>query len=561
MHGDARGEAVMGLQGEAIETHGARELLGVRPTDQGEPVDRDSDRDTWSAPNSERILLVEDDRSVREVIRGILEEEGYAVTVAENGQLALEHLHSGGAPDLIVLDLRMPIMDGWQFRAAQKADPVLASIPVLAISADGSAKAAAIDAAEYLRKPLSSSAMLNAIRRILGQAERRRLLGRLEEAERFAALGRLAASVGHEINNPLAYLSMNLDLIAIQVNRYLTDVVGGSHELADVRVMLKECRVGADRIRDIVKDLQRLSRKPEQSRETFSLNTLLDESLAMATNHVRHRALVHKDYADLPMIVGDRAALGQVLLNLILNAAQSLPDGRAEANSITLRTRAAEGAVIVEVRDTGPGIPAAVMPHIFDPFFTTRPIGDATGLGLTVSYRIVADHGGRIDVESAEGTGSVFRVYLPNIHPFVPLTTPIAKPEPVAANVRGRVLVIDDVPEIGRTIADALPEHDVTVVSKASEAFILFASNQTFDIILCDLMMPQLGGRDVLARMEEDWPHLAPCLIFMTGGAFTPEARDFLKRAKQRLLSKPFSVDQLRTTILIHLEDRIRDRN
>jgi CheY-like chemotaxis protein len=143
----------------------------------------------------------------------------------------------------------------------------------------------------------------------------------------------------------------------------------------------------------------------------------------------------------------------------------------------------------------------------------------------------------------------------------VPATLPAATTEPVAGRIRGRVLVIDDVPAIGRTIAEALPEHDVTVVAKASEAFIRLASNETFDIILCDLMMPQLGGRDVLARLEEDWPHIAPCLIFMTGGAFTAEARDFLKRAKQRVLSKPFSVDQLRTTILMHLEGRIRDRN
>jgi CheY-like chemotaxis protein len=101
----------------------------------------------------------------------------------------------------------------------------------------------------------------------------------------------------------------------------------------------------------------------------------------------------------------------------------------------------------------------------------------------------------------------------------------------------------------------------VSVVSKASEAFIRLASNETFDIILCDLMMPQLGGRDVLERLESDWPHLAPALIFMTGGAFTAEAREFLERAKQKVLMKPFSVDELRTTILMHLESRIRERN
>jgi CheY-like chemotaxis protein len=325
--------------------------------------------------------------------------------------------------------------------------------------------------------------------------------------------------------------------------------------------MLKECRVGVDRIRDIVKDLQRLSRKPEQARETFSLNALLDESLAMARNHVQHRATVHKNYADIPMFVGDRAAIGQVLLNLILNAAQSLPDGRADSNRVTLRTLAAEGALIVEVCDTGPGIPAEVMPHIFDPFFSTKPVRDATGLGLTVSYRIVADHGGRIDVDSVEGKGTAFRVILPSAGVQPPAASPSEKPEQELEQTRGRILVIDDVPAIGRTIADALPEHDVSVVSKASDAFIRFASNETFDVILCDLMMPQLGGRDVLTRLEADWPHLAACLIFITGGAFTAEAREFLKRTKQLVLKKPFSVDQLRTTILMHLEARLRERN
>jgi signal transduction histidine kinase len=551
----------MTLQVEVSRTPGTLGLLGLRPPDPGEPADDQAGRDRWSGAAHQRILLVEDDRSIREVLRGILEEEGYAVTTAENGRRALEHLRSGGAPDLIVLDLRMPIMDGWQFRAMQKADPVLAAIPVLAISADGSAKAAAIDAAAYLRKPLSTGAMLDAIRRILAEVERKRLLGRLEEAERFAALGRLAASIGHEINNPLAYVSMNFDLISIQFNRYLADAVGASTELADVRIMLKECRTGLDRIRDIVKDLQRLTRRSELTREMFSLNTLLDESLAMARNHVQHRAIIQKEYADLPMVVGDRSAVGQVLLNLILNAAQALPDGRADANRVTLRTRVYQDAVIIEVGDTGPGIPCEVLPHIFDPFFSTKPIGEATGLGLTVSYRIVADHGGRIEVDSEEGRGSLFRVILPvgQVPPSV--TVPSTKLEQGGAEARGRILVIDDVPAIGRTIMDALPDHDVTVVSRAAEAFVLLSRGETFDVILCDLMMPQLGGRDVLERLEAEWPHLAPAMIFMTGGAFTAEAREFLGRAKETVLAKPFSIDQLRMTIMMHLQARIRGRN
>jgi two-component system cell cycle sensor histidine kinase/response regulator CckA len=514
----------------------------------------------------ERILLVEDDRSIRAALQGILEDEGYAVTTAENGRQALERLRSSPAPELIVLDLRMPVMDGWEFRAAQKQDPALARIPVLAVSADGSAKAAAIDAQAYLRKPLDTDALLNAIGRILGEADRQNLLRRLEEAERFAALGRLAASVGHEINNPLAYVSMNVDLAAAQLDRFLGRDVRGAVSpagLANLPGLFRECRVGLDRIRDVVKDLQRLSRQSEVTRETFSLNDLLDESLAMARNQVEHRARVRKLYGEVHAVVGERSALGQVLLNLILNAAQALPEGHADTNEITLRTSTQGATVTVEVSDTGAGIPPQVLPHIFDPFFTTKPIGEGTGLGLAVSCRIVADHGGRIDVESDVGRGSVFRVILPLVRPEVP-ETPRDEGQGAQterAIARARILVIDDQPTFGRTISRALTEHDVTVVARAEEAFALLVAGEEFDVILCDLLMPEMGGRGVFERIKADWPHLAPRTIFMTGGAFTPESREFLERSHQTVLTKPFSLDVLRAAVYALMEDRVHGPN
>ncbi|HEX3903744.1 MAG TPA: response regulator [Polyangia bacterium] len=514
----------------------------------------------------EQILLVEDDRSIRAALQGILEDEGYAVTTAENGRQALERLRMTAAPALIVLDLRMPVMDGWEFRAAQKSDPALARIPVLAVSADGSAKAAAIDAEAYLHKPLSTDALLNTIGRILGEAERQQLLGKLEEAERFAALGRLAASVGHEINNPLAYVSMNVDLAASELERIAGAASWGpasDEGLVSLPELFRECRVGLDRIRDVVRDLQRLSRRSEIRRETFSLNDLLDESLAMARNQVEHRARVKKLYAEIPQVVGDRSALGQVLLNLILNAAQALPEGHAEGNEVTLRTVAhvGEGQVTVEVADTGAGIPAHVLPHIFDPFYTTKPIGEGTGLGLAVSCRIVADHGGRIDVDSEVGRGSVFRVSLPvasveDSEPPSDETTPFQRPPG-----RARILVIDDLAVFGRTLARALTEHEVTAVSRADDAFTELAANDAFDVVLCDLMMPEMGGRGVFDRLKAEWPHLVPRVIFMTGGAFTPESRAFVEQETQTVLTKPFSLDALRAAIRVLMKDPTDGRN
>jgi signal transduction histidine kinase len=383
-----------------------------------------------------RILVVEDEEIIRDALGPILEEDGYQVTFAENGHEALRRLYTESLPDIIVLDLRMPVMDGWQFRIIQKDDPRLGRIPVVAISADGGPKAAAISAQAYLRKPVQSTEILATIERIRFENERQ-LAARADETERLVSLGRLAAGVGHEINNPLTYLSVNVDLAVTEIGSWLAGARAhaGAHtthlgegpasaaaatgsgptpeRLATLREMLEESRSGLRRIRDVVKNLQSLSRPPEPKRELFSLNEVLDESLAMARNHVDHRATVVKRYGVLPPLAGDRSAIGQVFLNLLLNAAQALPEGHAEDNEIVLTTSVAEGELAVEIRDTGAGIPRDVLPHIFEQFYTTKPIGEGTGLGLAVSHRIVTDHGGQIQVDSELGRGSTIRVVLP----------------------------------------------------------------------------------------------------------------------------------------------------
>jgi CheY-like chemotaxis protein len=291
----------------------------------------------------------------------------------------------------------------------------------------------------------------------------------------------------------------------------------------------------------------------------FPVNELLEESLAMAQNHIQHRATVRKHYGILPPVVGDRSAMGQVLLNLLLNAAQALPEGRAGSNQITLRTFSGADSVTIEVADTGAGIPPQALPHIFDPFFTTKPIGEGTGLGLAVSCRIVADHGGRIEVDSESGRGSLFRVVLPVDGIMVCASRDDGEQVPDAELPRTRILVIDDMTAMGQVIALALPEHDVAVVSRASEAFARLAARETFDVVICDLMMPDIGGREVLERLESEWPHLAANLIFMTGGAFTAESRDFLDRCRQRVLKKPFSIAELRASVTAQLNERRRN--
>jgi signal transduction histidine kinase len=520
-----------------------------------------------------RLLLIEDDPEISEPTSEILEARGYEVILAENGHAALESLRNGGRADLIILDLRMPVMDGWEFRAAQKKDPALAGIPVIAISADASAKAEAIAAHAYLRKPIMAKVLLETVARVLADVERRNLLGRVEEAERFAALGRMAASVGHEINNPLAFVLMNVDLatedLAMMLGRgdvrAKLEAAGMSPRIARMHEMMTEVRVGLDRIRNVVKDLQSLSRTHAARTEVFALNELLDETLAMSRNNLEHRAAVLKEYGLLPPMTGNRSALGQVFLNLLLNAAQAVPAGRAGANAVTIRTFEAGGECVIEIGDTGAGIPPHVLPHIFDPFYTTKPIGEGTGLGLAVSHRIVTDHGGRIEVESVVDKGTRVRVSLP-----LPLHAAGPAPSPPGAEAaaremaqgRGRVLVIDDEPMVGRVIQSALGgEHEVVLAARAADAFARLATGETFDIILCDLLMPEMGGREVYERLSVEWPHLASRVVFMTGGAFTSEASDFLECTDRRVLAKPFAADELRALVRAQLDPKPEQTN
>ena len=249
--------------------------------------------------------------------------------------------------------------------------------------------------------------------------ERKRMENQLIFAGRMAAVGTLAAGVAHEINNPLAYIVANIDFARHQITTVASrlsrsDAGGGpGHVLDETGEALTEARQGAERVRNIVRDLRVFARGDEEQSGPVAVRRVLDSSINIAWNEIRHRARLVKDYGDTPMVEGNESRLGQVFLNLLLNAAQALPEGHAEENEIALTTLVLEGELAVEIRDTGAGIPRDVLPHIFEQFYTTKPIGEGTGLGLAVSHRIVTDHGGQILVDSELGRGSTIRVVLP----------------------------------------------------------------------------------------------------------------------------------------------------
>jgi CheY-like chemotaxis protein len=278
----------------------------------------------------------------------------------------------------------------------------------------------------------------------------------------------------------------------------------------------------------------------------------------LAWNDIRHRARLVKEYGETPLVLANEARLGQVFLNLLVNAAQALQVGGAEDNVIRVITSSADGHVTVEVRDTGPGISPEHLARIFDPFFTTKPVGVGTGLGLWICQGIVSSLGGQISAENGPGGGAVFRVTLPANAAATgeaEATAP-AQPLPRTGTPRLRVLVVDDEAAIGRTLAIGLAdEFDVTTATSGREGLERLSEGDRFDVVLCDLMMPDVSGMDLYDRVAEASARLGSRFVFVTGGAFTERARAFVQRVSALVLEKPFDLTRLSAV----LRDRGRE--
>jgi PAS domain S-box-containing protein len=240
-------------------------------------------------------------------------------------------------------------------------------------------------------------------------SEQRRTEARLVLADRMASLGTLAAGVAHEINNPLSYVIANLDIAAEELRPMLTAKAAETFD-----ELVGQAREGADRIRTIVRGLRVFSRADEERRTHLDPRQALDTALNFTRNEIRYRARVVKAYAPIPLVEADEARLTQVFINVLVNAAHAMPAGPSDANQIQLATATdAAGRATIAITDTGRGMPAEVAAHVFDPFFTTKPVGEGTGLGMSICHGIVTALGGEISVESEVGKGTVVRIALP----------------------------------------------------------------------------------------------------------------------------------------------------
>jgi PAS domain S-box-containing protein len=378
----------------------------------------------------------------------------------------------------------------------------------------------------------------------------RRSEAQLAQADRMASVGILAAGVAHEINNPLTYVLTSLDhareLIATLRHGVIPAV---ADQLNALDTPLANARDGVDRVRAIVRDLRAFSRTDVGATAPVDVERVLDASINLAANTIRARARLVRAYAGVPTVVADAGRLGQVFVNLLVNAAQAIPEGAAERNEIRVSTAEdGTGWITIDIADSGTGVSSEAAPHIFEPFFTTKPRGEGTGLGLAICHGLVKSMGGEITLAKTDATGSTFRVRLPKTRvPNVPVRS--SKPAP-AKGPRLRILVIEDEAILASTLRLALGDrHDVVIANSGNRGLETLAADTRFDVVLCDVMMPDKSGIDVFEAIEKDHPELAPRVVFMTGGTFSARADAFFARVPNARIEKPFSMEEIESLL------------
>lgn len=377
--------------------------------------------------------------------------------------------------------------------------------------------------------------------------DRKLLSAQLVKADRLSALGLLSAAIAHEINNPLAYIQLGLEVLH-------AELAGGEAaglSRAELAQHVEELQQGVARAAAIVKDLRVFSRAEELKLGRVDMEAVLERALRLAENEIRHRARLVRNYADIPAVFGNAASLEQVFLNLLVNAAQAIAPGAVAENLITLSVRTeADGQIRVDVGDTGSGIAERHIQRLFEPLFTTKPAGVGTGLGLGICRKLLTAQGGEISIASREHRGTTVSVLLQAFrgeHASKPKQD--ASPGPDARQLR--VWVVDDEPMIGKLMAQLLgDEHNVRAATEVAEVIAWLEEGAHFDVILCDLMMPGQGGRELHGVLKERWPGQEKRMLLMTGGAFSQEQAEFLDSVEVPVLTKPFDLGELRSLLL-----------
>jgi signal transduction histidine kinase len=518
--------------------------------------------DQISAKSALRVLLIEDSIDDADLTLEELRSSGYVVDYLRvDNAAALHEVLSVRSFDVALCDYSMPGFDALGALAIVKEHRL--DLPFIVVSgAIGEATAVAAmraGAHDFLIKGQFARlvpVIEREIREARVRAERASMQQQLLLSDRLVQIGTLAAGVAHEINNPLAYVIGNI-VYAID------ELSSGMMDLTSVMGALRQALEGSERIRATTADLRVFSRSDDDEVQRVDLQRVLESAISMAWNQIRHRARLSKDIADLPPLAANENRLGQVFLNLLMNAAQAIPEGDASKHEIRVSAHVVDDQIEIAISDSGVGIPNEVRDHLFQPFYTTKPKGMGTGLGLSICQKIVCDYDGTISAYPNDDRGTTFRVRLP-FGGAVPSQKP---PLPVRehAHRRGRILVIDDEPGIVDIVTRVLrQDHEAIGMVGAHDALQWLAHDGEFDVILCDLMMPDMSGAEFYQVLEQSAPQLLDRIVFLSGGAFTASAHQFLARIKNLRLEKPFDPNSLRVAVheqLALLDERRANAN
>jgi C4-dicarboxylate-specific signal transduction histidine kinase len=377
-------------------------------------------------------------------------------------------------------------------------------------------------------------------------SELEKLRAQLQQSERLSSLGMLAAGLAHELNNPLAYILLNLTHMEKSLYSLLSNPK--QQESIDTMEELAESIEGAKRLQQIIGDVKLFARPQEQNPTSISISRVLEAAFNVAAPQLRKRAIPERKLApDLPFVMANESRLGQVFLDLLLNAVRTIPEGQQSRHRVTLRAFVEESNVIIEVSDTGEGIDPNHLPHIFDPFFTTKAANIGAGLNLAISHRWIASLGGELTVKSVPNQGTTFRVALPSSAPAEDTSKRSETPAQLVGGAR--ILVVDDERPILTSLQKALSEHSLTLASGVSEALKILGDGESFDLILCDLNMPERNGEELFHSLLERRPEYQNKFIFMSGGGFTPREKFFVAYLEANSIEKPFDIEQLRQKI------------
>ena len=505
------------------------------------------------------ILIVDDEGPLVRLLEQLLEHAGYQNLRSTTNPREALRLCDDFQPDLILLDLRMPILDGVEVLRRLKRRRAETYMPVLVLTADVSreSKRAALEAgaSDFVTKPFEQTELLLRVRNLIemrflhrdlrrqnetleGQIQER--THQLLEAEKLATMGNLLAGVAHELNSPLSVILGQVGLFA------------PSGVDPNARARVKDIGEAAERCVRIVRSFLTMARRHPPERGHVSLNPLLRDAVELLAFELRIANIeVGFDLQkDLPLVWADGHQLKQVMVNLVTNARQAVQDA-APPRRLRIATRhdTESPRVRIEVTDSGPGIPPEIRARVFDPFFTTKPEGEGTGLGLALVRGIVEGHGGTIGVESPPGEGARFVIELPigtSPEPRDDADDPQAA-RPVAGKT---ILVVDDEPAVASLLAEALSRDGYKVDMAANGAVALrMLGARDYDLIISDSGMPELGGRELYREIERRDPRLTRRFVFVTGDILNPRTRAFLAKTGAPQLEKPFTVENVKRVV------------